>query len=100
MGDQLGHPQGVQVKAPNYRFSFPPLQWTGEGSGLLVSQGDHRVLADSGLDPWENLLFIFTLALIAAGPGVECERAQSGVGRPVGESGGPFLQAVSITKVA
>ena len=32
MGDQFWHPQGVQVKAPNYRFSFPPLQWTGECS--------------------------------------------------------------------
>ena len=30
VGDQFWHPEGVQVKAPNYRFSFPPHQWTGE----------------------------------------------------------------------
>ena len=36
MGDQLGHPQSVQVKAPNSRLSFPSLHWTGKFNILMT----------------------------------------------------------------
>ena len=48
-------------------FSFflvrPPRGGCGGGSGLSFSYGDRGFGADSGPDPWGNLILVFILAL-------------------------------------